>query len=133
MISTFPNCDHHYFIFVHRNHISIDTQSSHNLLTKESHGKRAETNAQGNNSEVGNYVQNMWYKLGSEVAQFVNWQGWSFLEVREQAVLIPVKELCWCSNGRRTQNNRERNRKYTESINVILRSVLVTILVVNKQ
>jgi hypothetical protein len=33
----------------------------------------------------------MWYKVGSEVAQFMIWQGRSFLEVQKQAVLIPVK------------------------------------------
>ena len=44
----------------------------------------------------------MWYKVSYEFAQFMIWQGWSFLEVREQAVLIPVKVLYWFSNVRRT-------------------------------
>jgi len=44
----------------------------------------------------------MWYKVGSEVVQFMICQGWSFLEVREQAVVRPVKVLYWCSNIRCT-------------------------------
>jgi len=57
----------------------------------------------------------MWHKAGSEVAQFMIWQGWSFLEVRKQAVLIPVKNYTGVQMDDVLIENHKQGRKHTES------------------
>jgi hypothetical protein len=72
----------------------------------------------------------MWYKVGSEVAQFMIWQGWPFLEVRKQTVLIPVKNYTGVQMDdvlRRTLN------KAGSLLKVTLRRVRVTIFAVDNQ